>query len=131
MVLDGVISGMDPENRKVYTSAPTFPGNSGGPLIAYPSNFYPGADGIPGRFPVFLAGIMLETKLLPTQDPIKRIPSMSGYAGSAQSLPASDPINRIPSLHLGVAAPVDAVLALLDSDQAKAIIARVEGLRPG
>src|SRR5207244_3226844 len=36
LVLDGVISGVDPASCKVYASAPTFPGNSGGPLIAVP-----------------------------------------------------------------------------------------------
>src|SRR5258708_619885 len=61
LVLDGVISGVDPENRKVYTSAPTFPGNSGGPLIAFRSPFHPG-NFLGGRT-VFLAGIMLESKL--------------------------------------------------------------------
>ena len=39
LVLDGVISGVDPVSRKVYTSAPTFPGNSGGPLIALRTHF--------------------------------------------------------------------------------------------
>jgi hypothetical protein len=109
LVLDGVISGVDPANGKVYTSAPTFPGNSGGPLIAIRSQVNRPGSPLVARPTVFLAGIMLETVLLP----------------------ATDPSSRIPPLHLGVAAPVDAVLALLDSDQAKAITARVEALRPG
>jgi hypothetical protein len=104
LVLDGVISGVDPANHKVYTSAPTFPGNSGGPLIAVPFDPIGGINA--GCPTLFLAGIMLETKLLP------------------------DPNSRIPPLHLGIAAPADAVLALLDSDQAQAITARVKELRP-
>jgi hypothetical protein len=110
LVLDGVISGVDPATRKVYTSAPTFPGNSGGPLIVHRSPFTPDGDMNlgPGSPTLFCAGIMLETVLV------------SG----------ADPANRIPPLHLGVAAPADAVLALLDSEQARAIIARVEALRP-
>jgi hypothetical protein len=54
------------------------------------------------------AGIVLQTKLLSSPDPT----------------------NRIPPLHLGVAAPADAVLALLDSDQARDLIARIAALRP-
>ena len=105
LVLDGVISGVDPVGRKVYTSAPTFPGNSGGPLVAYRKQVNRPGGLLVVRREIFLAGIMSETKLLP------------------------DPDNRIPPLHLGVAAPADAVLALLDSDQARAITARVEALR--
>jgi hypothetical protein len=104
LVLDGVISGVDPASRKVYTSAPTFPGNSGGPLITIRSPFNPAGGMIVGRPTVLFAGIMLETKLLH----------------------APDPTSRIPPLHLGVASPADAVLSLLDSDQARAIAARVE-----
>jgi hypothetical protein len=109
LVLDGVISGVDPVSRKIYTSAPTFQGNSGGPLIAFRSPSDPAGRMIVGRSTVLFAGIMLETKLLH----------------------AEDPSSRISPLHLGVAAPADAVLALLDSDQARAITASVEVLQPG
>jgi hypothetical protein len=107
LVLDGVISGVDPENRKIYTSAPTFPGNSGGPLIAFRSPFNASGGITVGRFIHLLAGIMLETKLL------------------------HDPNSRVPPLHLGVAAPADAVLSLLGSEPARAITARIEALQRG
>jgi hypothetical protein len=107
LVLDGVISGVDPASRKVYTSAPTFPGNSGGPLIVVPFDPIGGIN--TGRPTLFIAGIMLESKLLQ----------------------APDVTSRIPPLHLGMAASVDSVLALLDSDQARAITTQVEALRPG
>jgi hypothetical protein len=104
LVLDGVISGVDQVNRKIYTSAPTFPGNSGGPLIAFHSPLLSLGGMEIGR-PIFrFAGIMLDTKLLH----------------------APDSSSRIPPLHLGVAAPADAVLALLESDQAQAIAERVQ-----
>jgi S1-C subfamily serine protease len=92
----------------VYTSAPTFPGNSGGPFIAVRAPFNPAgrAMGI-GRQIVVFAGIMLETQLVP----------------------APTPANPIPPLHLGVAVPVDAVLALLESERARSITAQVEELR--
>jgi hypothetical protein len=108
LVLDGVISGVDPASRRIYTSAPTFPGNSGGPLIAVRSPFNPAGGMIVGRPTILCAGIMLETVLLS----------------------AVDPVNRIPPLHLGIAAAADAILSLLDSDQAQAITARVEPSRP-
>ncbi|HEV3258096.1 MAG TPA: hypothetical protein VG013_14520 [Gemmataceae bacterium] len=133
LVLDGVIAGVDPASRKVYTSAPTFPGNSGGPLVAVRSPFNP-AGAVVGHPTVFFAGIMLETVLLPAADPASRAPALhSGYAPlvGVKSGSAADPASRIPPLHLGVAAPADAVLTLLDSDQARAITARAEALRPG
>jgi hypothetical protein len=106
LVLDGVISGVDPASRKVYTSAPTFPGNSGGPLIAFRNPLLP-YGGLEVGLPILvLAGIMLQTARL------------------------SDPAGQNPPLQLGIAAPADAVLALLDSDQARAITARVEALPP-
>jgi hypothetical protein len=109
LVLDGIISGVDSVSRKVYTSAPTFPGNSGGPLIAVRSPFSPEGAINAGLPTVLFAGIMLETRLLH----------------------APDPTSRIPPLHLGVAAPADAILALFDSEQAQGITARIEALRPG
>jgi Trypsin-like peptidase domain len=105
LVLDGIISGLDHANRKVFTSAPTFPGNSGGPLIAFRSPLLPNGGMKVGRRILVFAGIMLETRLF-----------------------GADASNRIPPLHLGVAAPADAVLALLESEEARAITARVDEL---
>lgn len=108
LVLDGVISGVDPTSHKIYTNAPTFPGNSGGPLIALRTPFNTAGRMIVGRPTVLIAGIMLETRLVS----------------------AAEGTGRIPPLHLGVAAPTDAVLALLDSEQARGITARVEASLP-
>jgi len=127
LVLDGVISGIDPANRKIYTSAPTFPGNSGGPLIALRHRF---------ATTVSFAGIMLQTVLLP-RDPGNNFPVSfpslnSGYAPLADVKSISSAISayRFPPLHLGVAAPADSVLALLDSQEAKAVAGRVAALQP-
>ena len=117
LVLDGIISGVDAENRKVFTSAPTFPGNSGGPLIAVRSPFDPGGKMSIGRPIVFIAGIMLETRLY--WDP-------NIFQQELEKI-----LKRIPSLHLGIAAPMDAVLSMLESDQAREIAARVESMRSG
>lgn len=104
LVLDGVISGVDPDNRKVFTSAPTFPGNSGGPLVVVRVPFDPTGRMTVGVPTVFFAGVMLETRLIPDQN------------------------DRVPPLHLGIAAPADAVLDLLESAQARAIADRIATL---
>jgi hypothetical protein len=105
LVLDGVISGVDQQTRRVFTSAPTFPGNSGGPLVAIRSPFIERGEGfvLKAGATVFLAGIMLRTVLV--------TPSTSE--------------GQMPPLHLGMAAPMDAILDLLESEHAKAITARV------
>jgi hypothetical protein len=103
LVLDGVVSGMDHERKRIYTSAPTFPGNSGGPLIVFRSPFTnPGF--MIGPPVIYLAGIMLETRLIFSQDPKK----------------------PMPPLHLGFAVSTDAIISLLDSEAAKAIITRLK-----
>ncbi len=100
LVLDGVIAGTDSASNRVYTSAPTFPGNSGGPLIAVRTPFNPSGGIVVGSPTILLAGIMLETRLFP------------------------DPESRIPPLHLGLAAPTDAIISLLDSQAAQVLVAR-------
>lgn len=99
LVLDGVIAGVDAELKRIYTSAPTFPGNSGGPLVVVKQPFT--ADGRlhVGTPTVLLAGIMLESLL-----------ALSPKPGDAT-----------PPLHMGRATPMDAALALLDSDAARQI----------
>jgi hypothetical protein len=103
LVLDGIISGVDPTTRRIITSAPTFPGNSGGPLIAIRSPFTPDGVLTLGSPTVLLAGIMLGTMLVPS--------------------PKQD--DRTPPLHLGNAVPIDAVIEMLESEQAQAVAARI------
>jgi hypothetical protein len=104
LVLDGVIAGVNQSNRRIFTNAATFPGNSGGPLIAVRSPFAPDGSMMVGRPTVLLAGIVLQSALVPSP--------MPG--------------DLTPPLHLGVAAPADAVLGLLDSEQAQAILPRIQ-----
>jgi hypothetical protein len=103
LVLDGIISGVDPTTRRIVTSAPTFPGNSGGPLIAIRSPFTPDGVLTPGAPTVLLAGIMLGTMLV--RSPV--------------------PGDRTPPLHLGSAAPIDAVIELLMSEEAQTLESRI------
>lgn len=98
LVLDGIIAGVNKNNREIFTSAPTFPGNSGGPLVAIRSPFTPSGQISVGRSTVLLAGIMLQTATVAPQTPI----------------------GKLPSLHLGVAKSFDAVIELLKSEQAQA-----------
>ena len=108
LVLDGVIAGVDPHSRRIFTSAPTFPGNSGGPLIAVRSPFGPGGYMTVGRPTVLLAGVMLQTLLVP--------PPIPGAT--------------LPPLHLGVAAPTDAVIELLQSSSAQALVSSLSSHSP-
>jgi hypothetical protein len=105
LVLDGIISGVDPAAKRVYTSARTFPGNSGGPLIVAQTPFSnSGPDlSIAVKPLLVLAGVMLESALIKSNDPKE----------------------SMPPLHMGIAAPTDAIIRLLDSDPARAIGARI------
>ena len=40
LVLDGIISGLNQDTGQIYTSVPTFPGNSGGPIIVRRANSF-------------------------------------------------------------------------------------------
>jgi hypothetical protein len=111
LVLGGIIAGVDPHTRRVYTSAPTFPGNSGGPLVVMQSPYKEIGGGIQfvmggGRRTTLLAGIMLEMHLVWPPNPD----------------------DRTPPLHLGVAAPTDAIISLLDSEPAQAIVSKIRNI---
>lgn len=106
LVLDGVISGTSPKDGLVYTSTPTFPGNSGGPLIVYRSPVGMRGAIYTGTIPILLAGIVLETAMVPPPD---------GVTDS-------------PPLRLGITRSIDAVLELLDSEDATQMLNRVDAL---
>lgn len=108
LVLDGVISGTDIHAGLIYTSAPTFPGNSGGPLLVYRSPIAPDGSMYLGSKAVLLSGIMLETQLVPSPD--------------------DNP--PMPPLHLGIARSVDAVISLLKSDRARSLSRHLRELKP-
>jgi S1-C subfamily serine protease len=97
LILDGIISGVHRSDQVLFTTAPTFPGNSGGPLVAIRSPFTPDGGMIVGRPTVLLAGIMLQTAVC--ADPRE--------GGS------------LPPLHLGVAKSMDVALRLLESSDAR------------
>lgn len=99
LVLDGIISGLDPESGSIYTSVPTFPGNSGGPIIVRRDPFNPSGGLTVGAPVLLLAGIMLQVWLVPSPDP---------------SGPSS-----IPPLHLGVGITIEAALNLIRSPSAR------------
>lgn len=99
LVLDGVISGLDSDSGSIYTSVPTFPGNSGGPIIVRRDPFEPGGSLTVGRPVVLLAGIMLQVRLVSPQDP-----------SSAVSLPP---------LHLGVGVSIETAIDLIRSPSAQ------------
>lgn len=103
LVLGGVVSGTSEQKGVIFTSAPTLPGNSGGPLIVC-RNPLCSAGGLALGVPsALLAGVMLATALV--TDPNQQ-------AG-------------MPPLHLGVARSSDAVLDLLLSENGKQLAERL------
>lgn len=102
LVLSGIVSGVSTHESMTYTSAPTFPGNSGGPLLVVQAPFTPEGGMIVGRSTIFLGGIMREMALV---------------RGDNDSLPA---------LHLGIATSVDRVWGLLKGKEAAELVARLQ-----
>lgn len=102
LVLDGVVSGTRPSENLIFTSTPTFPDNSGGPLVVF-RNPCSAAGGLTvGQPVVLLAGVVLQMRLVSD-------PNLSG----------------IPPLHLGVVRSADAILRLLLSDEAVSMAKRL------
>lgn len=110
LVLDGVIAGVDPSSGTLYTSVPTFPGNSGGPIIVRREPFSHGGGVVVGQPVVLLAGIILQARLVSSENP----------AASAQ----------LPPLHLGIGISVEAALGLIKSagvqDERNKVLARTD-----
>ena len=100
LVLDGIVSGVDTETGYIYTSVPTFPGNSGGPIIVRRDPFNPAGGAVIGRPILFLAGILLQARLVSS-------PSDPSAAVS------------MPPLHLGVGVSIEGALALIKSRSAQ------------
>lgn len=103
LVLDGVVAGTNPATRSIYISAPTFPGNSGGPILVVRVPYSPSGGSTVGRPTVLLAGIVRETALV---------------QGSGESQP-------IPPLHLGVGISITAAIEMLQSPEAAELARKV------
>lgn len=103
IVLDGIVSAVDERNSTLYTTTPTFRGNSGGPLIVVRSPFNPSGGIVVGKPTILLAGIVLG------------------------STTVSEPVEAAgePPLRLGACVSIDAVRELLGSEEAIAQAARV------
>lgn len=103
MVQLGVISGSKEDNRTLYFTAPTFRGNSGGPLITirWPFNAAGNVMTV-GQSPLMLAGIVIQHASVEPEEADQ------------------------PPIRLGVAASIDAVWALLESDRCRAEIQRLK-----
>jgi hypothetical protein len=104
VVLDGIVAGMERTAQRLYVTAPTYPGNSGGPVfVERPLHNTSGGltVGVPTTF---LAGVVLQTGKI----------EVSGYTER---------------LHLGVAAHITQVDKLLNTADAneQAVIARGAG----
>jgi len=109
LILDGVIAGIAADQRHVYISVPTFPGNSGGPIIAYRTPWNPAGGVNVGTPTVFLAGIVTQTVMLANTQPDKGL---------------------IPPLHLGRGATFDSVKLLLTGDEARRMLKIIQPNKP-
>jgi len=105
LILDGIIAGVDLPNKRLFISVPTFPGNSGGPIIVYRNPVNAAGGMTVGRPTLFLAGIVTETVMVPNNQPDKK---------------------HIPALHLGAGATVDAIRELLTSLEAQEVTKAIE-----
>lgn len=105
LVLNGIISGIDSISSTIYTSVPTFPGNSGGPIIVRRDPFNPAGGLVVGQSVLLLAGVILQATIV--SDP-------------RQSSPDS-----LPPLHLGLGVSIEAVLKLIESPEVQAEKARM------
>lgn len=101
LVMDGIIAGVDSKRRRVFTSAPTFPGNSGGPLLIARLPYNRAGGLTVGSQVLHLAGVMVEVFLVP------------------------DPQGLRSPLHLGLAVSIDVVHDLLQSSEVRAEYDRI------
>lgn len=101
LVLDGIVAGVNEPELEVYITTPTFPGNSGGPVILVRPAYSPDGRSLVARKPLLFAGIVKAYRLVPR--------------------PPSVPDPELPPLHLGVAVAADAVLQLIDSPGARSL----------
>ncbi len=116
LVLDGIVSGIDAGHLRLYVSAPTFEGNSGGPLFVA-QHISPSRPGAWLAIPRFcLAGIMV-------QQLVSRRPAPNDTKKAMLT-------EQEPYLHLGVATSVSAVRTLLASTEARRDVDRVLAMQP-
>ncbi|MFC1981442.1 hypothetical protein ACFLVN_04275 [Chloroflexota bacterium] len=96
LVVDGIVAGLDPSSSTIYTSVPTFPGNSSGPIIVRRDPFNPAGGLVVGQPVLLLAGIILQASVV----------SVLGVLGSSP----------LPPLHLGIGVSIEAALQLAKSE---------------
>lgn len=106
LILDGVIAGVDLARSRVFVSVPTFPGSSGGPIIAYRTPWDPSGSMVVGAPTVFLAGLVTETIVIPNNQPDQP---------------------HVPPLHLGCGTTTNSVKKLLTSELAVKMLAAIRG----
>ncbi len=101
LVLDGIVCGINSGDRLIYISTPTFPGNSGGPIIVVRPPYNPGGSIVVGTPTVFLAGIVREQVIIRGDE------------------------KDAPMLHLGRGSPISIALELIQSTKAQEQLARM------
>jgi hypothetical protein len=104
-VLGGLVSGVAPDVDRVVISAPTFPGNSGGPILVLNPPYRPNGTLVGGPPTILFAGTVLELEVV------------GGKTPTGES---------IPPLHVGIGTTIEPILRLLASEKAVEMEKRAE-----
>jgi hypothetical protein len=105
LVLDGIVAGINTLEQLIYISTPTFPGNSGGPIVIVLPPCNPGGGLAVGVPTVRLAGIVRDQVIARGTE-------------------------NAPLLHIGRGIPIATALDLIKSDDARRQIAQVTPSQP-
>lgn len=100
LVQQGIIAGVNRQENIIYTTTPTFPGNSGGPLLVEQKPYNASGGMGLGKPTIYCGGIITEYGLIKS----------AVQKGAPEGLP---------NFHFGIARPTDKIIELLKSDDAK------------
>jgi hypothetical protein len=106
-VQDGIISGIDSKQGRVYVTVPTFPGNSGGPLFVWKQPIQSNGNFSLGGSVVYLGGIITQYALV------------NGENKEKNPTPP-------PPLHLGIVIPTENIQNLLNSSKSQALKQKIK-----
>lgn len=100
LVQQGIIAGVNHQENIIYTTTPTFPGNSGGPLFVEQKPYNASGGMVVGKPTIYCGGIITEY-------------------GLVKSPNQKDSQRGLPCLHFGIAKPTEKIFELLRSEKAQ------------
>lgn len=84
LVFDGIVAGVDRPARRIYLTAPTYPGNSGGPLFVERPPSDPASSATFGSATILLAGVVQSSTHIDV--PVHERPLSLGLAAHIQQV---------------------------------------------